>query len=585
MEIISRQEFAAAMQLDKYKLNILASPLMKLMRLDELNRLYASVHTKSGLEFIDEVLDKLGIIIEIRDEDIAKIPGTGAFIALSNHPYGGIDGLIMLRLLAGERPEFKLMANFILTKLVNIEDFLIPVNPFENLRGSKINISGLKKTVDFLNHGYPVGIFPAGEVSSFGSNNHSKIMDKEWHPAVGRLILRSKLPILPVYFHGQNSYLFNILGLIHPKARTAKLPSELLNKKDTKVVVRIGKPVPFEEIIALKDNFQVLRYLRAKVYALGSSLEVERFFFPRPLHKKISGVNPEVPITLLEKEIDELREENRLFFHSCYEVFVAGAQKIPNILLEIGRLREISFREAGEGSNRKLDLDEFDLSYYHLFIWDSAVRKVVGAYRIGKGKELYLKYRKKGFYLHKLFRIRNEMVPILEMSLELGRAFVRREYQQKYLPLYLLWKGILFFLRNNPGYRYLIGPVSISRNFSDTSRSLMIKFIEKYYYDPVLAEYVEPRKEFRYTAREVDTDILIRVRGNSISSLDELISEIEPKHFRVPVLLKKYIKQNGKIIGFNLDPQFNESLDGFLILDVNNIPGETLEMLGDKNNS
>ncbi|HEY1009454.1 MAG TPA: GNAT family N-acyltransferase, partial [Daejeonella sp.] len=233
----------------------------------------------------------------------------------------------------------------------------------------------------------------------------------------------------------------------------------------------------------------------------------------------------------------------------------------------------------GEGTNNATDLDEYDIYYNHLFIWDAETKMIVGAYRIGKGDEIFYSMGKRGFYIAELFKIKDQFYPVLRQSLELGRSWIRKEYQLKPLPLFLLWKGILKYLMENPHYRYLIGPVSISNNFSRFSKSLIVDYISTNHFDHELAQYVKPRKEFKIDFSKIDKDLLLEP-GDSLKDLDGLISEIETTHMKVPVLLRQYLALNAKIICFNIDPKFSDSLDGFLVVDLEKIPAEMLEKIG-----
>ena len=280
-----------------------------------------------------------------------------------------------------------------------------------------------------------------------------------------------------------------------------------------------------------------------------------------------------------EKEVEPLRENYRVWIEKNYEVFIVPTSSIPNIIREIGRLRELTFREIGEGTNKSVDLDEYDIYYNHLFIWDTDAKRIVGAYRIGLGDEIFYSYGKKGFYVAELFKIKEQFTPVLRKSLELGRSFIRKEYQQKPLPLFLLWKGILKYLIDNPRYRYLIGPVSISNSFSKFSKSLIVDYINRNHFDEELAQWVRPRKKFRVDFSSIDTDLLM-AGEDSFKGLDNLISEVETRNMKVPVLLRQYISLNAKIICFNIDPKFADCLDGFLVLDLQKVPQDILEKLG-----
>jgi putative hemolysin len=403
-----------------------------------------------------------------------------------------------------------------------------------------------------------------------------------WHPVVGKLIARAKLPVVPIYFHGNNGVLFNILSFIHPTLRTAKLPSEFLNKQGLKMKVRIGKPINIEDISYKNNTNKLLDFLRARTYALGTSLEQERKLFnPISLFKIAKTpkeIIPETPRADIVDEITQL-ETYKVWTEKNYEVYIAPTSSIPNILREIGRLREITFRQVGEGTNKKIDLDNYDIYYHHLFIWDKDQQNIVGAYRIGKGDEILDTMGRRGFYLSELFKIKEPFYPILRKGIELGRSWIRKEYQQKPLPLFLLWKGILKYLLDNPQYRYMFGPVSISNNFSKFSKSLMVDFISRDHFDYDLAKYIKPKNKFKADLSPINTDLLLE-SSDTLKNLDSLISDIENSHIKIPVMLRQYLNLNAKIICFNIDPKFADCLDGFLLVDMQQIPPEMLEKIG-----
>lgn len=486
---------------------------------------------------------------------------------------------MLLKIMCLARPDSKLMANFLLKKIPNLSDYLIAVNPFENIENTS-SISGIKTIILQLSSDIPIGIFPAGEVSTF-KTKIQKITDKPWHPVVGKLIQRADVPVVTIYFHGNNGILFNLLSFIHPTLRTAKLPSELFNKQGQKISLRIGKPVKPSELPFYDNPIKLLDYLRAKTYALGAGLENEKKIFdPRnifKIRKKTQEIVAPISVEDLEKEIANLTEY-LVCSEKNYEVYICSSTAIPTILKEIGRLREITFREIGEGTNKPIDLDEYDINYYHLFIWEKESKMIVGAYRIGKGAEIFYSMGIKGFYLNELFKIQKQFYPVLMKSLELGRSWVRKEYQQKPLPLFLLWKGILQFLSKNLEYRYLIGPVSISNRFTKLSKSLIVEFIRNNNFDHELAQFVKPRKNFKIDFSKIDKDLLTEA-GQTLKDLDSLISDIETSNMRIPVLLRQYLALNAKIISFNIDPKFSDCLDGFLILDIETIPSEMLKKL------
>ena len=581
MTLIPPEEFAKTLSLQKLGLKSLAVPLMRLFRIQRLNKIYHKFSHYDGLDFIDACLAELQINYDVPVNDFKNIPPKGPVVFIANHPYGGLDGLILIRLIAGIRPDLKVMANYILKNVRPVADYILPVDPYERKDSTQKSIIGVKSSLEVLSNGGCLAVFPAGEVSAFHTNSR-RITDKPWNPVIGKLISKSGARVVPIYFSGSNSLLFNLLGLIHPRLRTARLPSEILNKKRFSLKIRIGKPISAEDLAEFSDNTQLMRYLRAKTYALATSLEVKKNYFTLPLRAKShpEPIIEAVDKSLLEQEINTIRKNDLIIDFQDFELYLAESTDIPNILREIGRLRELTFRDIGEGTNRAIDIDEFDLYYHHLFIWSKSEKRIVGAYRIGKGNDLFNKFGVKGFYISTLFNMHRKMHPILRQSIELGRSFIIKEYQQKVFVLLLLWRGILTFLRQNPEYRYLIGPVSISNHFLKISKALIVHYIKQNYYDHELAKLVSAKKEFKVRLSNIDAEILLK-NNKSIfmKNIDDIISELEPEGFKTPVLLKKYLKQNGRIIGFNIDPKFNNALDGFIIMDIHDAPEETLQML------
>src|SRR6201985_3373306 len=297
MKVITTEEFAKATKLDKLKMPGLAAILMELMKINQVNELFAQAQPKQGPEFVDAILEGCGIDIEYDERELKNIPASGSCVAIANHPYGGIEGMVLLKILCMVRPDAKLMANFLLKKIPNLADYFIAVNPFENVEHSS-SISGLKNTLELLANGTPIGIFPAGEVSTYKVDKQ-QVTDRLWHPVVGKIIAKAKVPVVPIYFHGNNGLLFNLLSLIHPALRTAKLPSELFNKHGHTIKLRIGKPINVEDIPDYNNSTKLLSYLRARTYALGTGLENEKKIFnPRNLFKikkQPAEVTPAIP--------------------------------------------------------------------------------------------------------------------------------------------------------------------------------------------------------------------------------------------------------------------------------------------------
>ncbi|KAB1160337.1 lysophospholipid acyltransferase family protein [Tenacibaculum aiptasiae] len=582
MGLVTPKEVAKAIGVDKLGAFGTFSGwlLMKILRISTANKIYNKHKHKKDLPFLNGLLNEFQIEFEIPEEDLKRIPKEGPFITISNHPLGGIDGILLLKLLVEHRADYKIIANFLLHRIEPLKPYVMPVNPFENHKDAKSSVAGIKNALLHLREGKPLGIFPAGEVSTY--RDGKLMVDKEWEEGAVRLIKKAKVPVIPIYFHAKNSQLFYFLSKISDTLRTAKLPSELLSQKSRVIKVRIGKPISVKDQDTYTEIPDFYQFLRKKTYMLANPFEKtpQKILSTQNLKipKKAKKVTSQKSSALFIKEVDELRDKgSRLLQSKNYEVFFSNAKEIPNILHEIGRLREITFRDVGEGTNKAIDLDKFDRYYHHLFLWDNVQNELVGAYRMGLGKDIFKKYEINGFYIHTLFRIEPELYSMMQSTIELGRAFISKKYQQKPMPLFLLWKGIVHVTLRYPKYKYLMGGVSISNQFSEFSKSLMIEFMKSHYYDPYVAQYIHPKKEFKVSLKDADKDFVFDATKADMQKFDKIIDEIEPGALRIPVLIKKYVKQNARLVAFNVDPKFNNAVDGLMYIKVADIPDSTVK--------
>ena len=252
--------------------------------------------------------------------------------------------------------------------------------------------------------------------------------------------------------------------------------------------------------------------------------------------------------------------------------------QIPAMMREIGRRREESFRQVGEGTGAGIDTDPFDLYYKHLILWDKEARQLAGAYRLGIGKEIYERFGMKGFYTHTLFRYSDEFVSRLPECIELGRSFLSVEYKKEALPLMLLIKGLLYTVLEYKDCKYLFGPASITSWLPPFYRSLIIYGLSKFVHGTGKGT-VSPRTPFKYDFLRVDPELLLRNRMESIDSFDKYIQRLSDGHYRIPTLIKKYIKLNADILAFNVDKEFNYCVDGMIFLDISAVPRNEIEML------
>lgn len=586
MGLVTAKEVAKAINLDKYGVlgTFMGWSLMHITQLSSINNFYEKHKHLQGIEFLEAILDHYEINFEIPEEDFKRLPKDGAFITISNHPLGGIDGVLLLKLMLQYRSDFKIIANFLLHRIAPISPFIMPVNPFEDRKDVKSSLAGFKAALGHLQQGHPLGIFPAGEVSTYRDDR--LIVDRPWEEAAIKLIRKAKVPVVPIYFHARNSKLFYTLSRINAIFRTAKLPSEVTTQRNRSIKVRIGQPISVAVQMEQTSLEEFTELLRMKTYMLSHGYVKERLIdqiptsfptslkIPMPPRKIASAVRTEV----IQGEIEKLREKNcRLLQSKNYEVFLAQKKDMPFILQEIGMQRETTFRAIGEGTNNSIDLDRFDEYYHHLFLWDDEDKAIVGAYRMGMGSEIFDLHGIDGFYLQDLFRFEPELHGMMRQSIEMGRAYIIKKYQQKPMPLFLLWKGIVHTTLRYPEHKFLIGGVSISNQFSNFSKSLMIEFMKSNYWDPYVAQYVRPKKEFKVKLKDADKEFVFDETEADLNKFDKLIEEVEPGSLRLPVLIKKYIKQNARVVAFNVDPLFNNSVDGLMYIKIADLPESTVK--------
>lgn len=556
---------------------MIQGPLEKVMSLSRINHIYDMIQAQKQTgdnadDFFQLCMNLLNIRYTVSDVDLAKIPSKGPVMIVANHPFGGAEAIVMAKLLLNIRPDIKFLGNYLLTRIDEIKDYVIPVEPFGRQESIRLNTAALKRSIQWLKSGGVLVTFPAGEVSHIHLSR-MRVVDKKWNPFAGAVIRHAKPRVVPIYVRGRNSVAFNIAGLIHPRLRTAMLPHELVNKRNKAIDLNIGTPICWKKLSSFHENTELIDYLRFKTYFLRHRYNRTMFFRMKsdaPGKKLINKcpVMPPVSIFWLRRDISKLSPENLLLEQSDHAVYVARSDQIPNVLNEIGRLRELAFRDVHEGTGRYVDLDQFDTHYLHLFLWNRSRNEVVGAYRLGLVDRILEKQGPRGLYTHTLFRFRPGFLEQMKSSLEIGRSFIRSEYQKKYGSLLMMWQGIGRFVALHPQYRILFGPVSISDDYQSVSRNLMVQFLKHHRTDARLSDGVSPRSPY-YCRRFGPSGMLSVIsHEDDMEEISLLVSEIERDGKGIPVLLKHYLKLNARIIAFNIDKKFSNVVDGLIKVDL-----------------
>ena len=538
-----------------------------LLGLKELTNRYHSLRQATSVpDFVSLALGELGIRPSFDAEHLARIPATGPCVVVANHPHGGPDGLLLMDLLLRVRPDVRFVANHFLSGFMELRSLLLQVDPFGGGRAARYNVGAVRAARRWLEQGGMVVMFPGGEVSSLNLST-GKVMDPEWTPGVARLLRQTGAPALPVYIEGRNSALFQLGGLLNPRLRTAMLVRELM--KPRTVRMRIGRILAPSVMQEIDDDETVAQYLQYKTYLLrvadrahGLPEEARK---PRPL-RVARPVAPEVPSAQLAADVAALPPSALLHTHGHQEIWLFTGRECPNVLTEIGRLRETTFRSIGEGTGKALDLDEYDDYYQHMFLWDRRSQQVIGGYRMGPSDLIQATHGAEGLYTQSLFRMSERLVDKLRYGVEMGRSFVRAESQRSFTALLMLWRGIGAYVVRYPQYQYLFGPVSISNDYHPLSQQLLVSMLKRHKFDAENANEVRPRRPFRLRDHELPQFDAIEDADSRV--LADLLGTLEEDEKGVPVLLRQYLKLGGRILGFNVDPAFSNVVDSLLIVDL-----------------
>ena len=522
--------------------------------------------------FCRAALKALDVSVSTNPQQLARIPTVGPTIAVCNHPFGAIEGIALLDLLSGRRDDVKMVANSVLRVFPDLADHCFFVNPFDTPASLKENIAAVRAALAHVKSGGMLVLFPAGEVSHFSFQTR-RITDPLWRDTAAKIAKQAGATVIPLYINGRNTLRFQIAGLFHPMLRTAMLPSELFNKRGKTLNLEIGTAISRRKVSEFESSKKLCEYLRTRTYALEARAHLSEKQPSEAAHQ--DPIIPPIAPEKLLRDIDGLPESTCLVKHKQMAVFLVEYDQAPAAMMEIGRLREETFRGVGEGTGKSFDLDAYDRYYRHLILWDHASSRIAGAYRLGAADQIVGRFGFKGLYTNSLFRFSSKTKKMLSNALELGRSFVISEYQRKPLSLALLWKGIGRYIQANPRHRILFGPVTISAAYNEASMAIITKYFERRLADRT-GRLIRPKTPVR-TKRFIKWDMESVMRGlYSDDDLSTIIRDLEDDAKGLPILVRQYLNLHGKILAFNLDKDFSDGVDGLVVVDLLDTPKEIL---------
>lgn len=577
--LLDRKAFQGVLGLKGFLGKILSGLVYDMLGMDRLNEFYSMNPRSDGPDFSSEILRDLNVTFDVPEGQLNHIPAEGGFITVSNHHFGAVDGLLLNLLIGRIRPDYQILTTYFLALIPNLKDWFIPVDNFAS--GGARSVSGIRAALGHIAAGGALGFFPAGEVATWQrgkdrtavSGGRKVVEDKPWADNMSKLIRKSGLPVIPIYFDGGNSKRFHRLGRIHPRIRTLLLVREMLAAKGSHIKVRIGQPIQASQIAGFSVN-NLGKYLRNRCYALEAQCRAD--FEHRHTEVCEQEIIPAVDPELIRSQIESVRD-SAIFESGDYRAYLITASQAPDVMRELYRLREVTFRAVGEGTGKALDTDPYDDYYHHLILWNVPDGQIVGAYRVGYGTEITKAHGGVGgFYTSTLVRFGPNAPALLSRSMELGRSFVVEKYQRDVLPLKFLLAGLcIATVKSNSDSCF--GLVTMSAALPDFYKSLTSYFLHRDFEMPEASKFSTPTSPFKPDYLRVDPEGLLQIPEGDIDAFDRLIGAISEGQYRLPVLFRKYFSCGAHVSCLNVDANFSDCVDAMIYLRLSDFPPASIK--------
>jgi putative hemolysin len=529
------------------------------------NRTLDRIGNVEGLAFAEKALDVLGCSYHVVQREREHIPVEGAVLIVANHPLGMLDAMALVNLVGSVRQDVRILGNDFLAALPQMNPLLLQVDVFGSGAASR-----LRNVYRALDRGEALVVFPAGEVSRMGP---AGVRDGRWSEGFARLAMRSKAPVLPIHVAARNSAVFYGLSMLAKPLSTAMLPREAVATNVSRIGFSVGALVSTDELETRSNGSpqRAADLMRRHVYRLGRRRGLI-------FGGQIALAHPE-PIDRVAMELAQ--SEKLVDLADGKQLIVLRGSADGAAMREIGRLRELTFRRVGEGTNTRRDLDSFDAHYEHLVLWDPKALRIVGSYRLGHCGQIIAERGMSGLYTSSLFQYSPALESRLAQGLELGRSFIAPAYWRS-RALDQLWQGIGLYLRRHSEVRYLFGPVSMSVNLPLQAREWIAAAHQHYFGAPGLASARQPFK--------VSQDVLEGVRReleglDAETGLGKLRHHLDALGVSLPVLYRQYVDlvepEGIQFLDFGEDPGFSGCVDGLVMLDLARLkPAKRTRYLG-----
>lgn len=559
MSFIEKSEIKNTLKSSIFSSDISIKIMSGLLGWNKANQFYNKVKSYNTKQFLNAYKRKARIKHIVSFNQQNRIPKTGSLLIIANHPTGIPDGLLILDQVLKIRPDVKIVANQMTYSVDPLKPHTIPVDPYDSDISKVQNAKQIRNIFDWLNEGHCIILFPAGDVANY--NFKEKQLDEQfWHPTAKKIILKHKGQILPWAINGKNSSLFYQLGKIHPSIKSALIPREGLKSRRKPIYSQIGFPTK------INGSENLLNDLETKIRLMCMTMQQTKGIIKSQTTNELwSEIIEEKPTEIIETEICKLNIP--IIEKGTLQVFLTNKSQSPNIIEEIGRLREVTFRRVNEGTGNSIDIDKHDSFFEHLILWDKETKKIAGAYRLGNGHKLESISNYKSI-IFEFYKPNVDAQRIINQSLILGRAFITESHQQKAFPLFLLWQGIFRYIEQNPELKYIIGQTSLPNSYQQFSKKIIVDFLLKNHSCEKRSKYFNAFHKLDSFENSVIDEFIKDLNHKDFKRIDDMVQNIEPNGERIPMLFKRYIEQNAKCIGINIDPAFQNSIDILMLTEI-----------------
>lgn len=559
MSFIEKTEIKSSLKSSILSSDLSIKIISGLLGWNKANQFYNKVKSYNTKQFLNAYKRKARIKHIVSENHKQRIPANGSLLIIANHPTGIPDGLLILDQVLKIRSDVKIVANQMTYKVDPLKPHTIPVDPYDQTASKIQNGRQIKSIFNWLNEGHCIILFPAGDVADY--NFKAKQLDEQfWHPTAKKIILKHTGHVLPWAINGKNSSLFYQLGKIHPSIKSALIPREGLKSRRKPIYSKIGFPIKINGSEQLLDDLETkIKLMCMTMQKAKSKLKVNNQV---QFHTEIIA---EKHVNLIENEINNIGTP--IIEKGTLQVYLTTMKNSPNIIEEIGRLREITFRSVNEGSGKSIDLDHHDEVFEHLILWDKDLKKIAGAYRLGNGLKLKMFDNYKSI-IFDFYKWNSEAQIIVNNSLILGRAFITESHQQKAFPLFLLWQGIYKYIDQHHELKYIIGQTSLPNSYQTYSKKIIVDFLIKNHSNKQMLKYFSAYHQLDRFENSVIDPFINATNHNDFKRIDDLVQNIEPNGEKIPMLFKRYVEQNAKCIGINIDPEFQNSIDILMLTEI-----------------